>query len=190
MKSKIISLFLVPSLLLFCFSLLAQNKGNKKKNKLPIDTTGLSNSLSKVLDAFSKAANDNPKDTSAGDLVIKALANLTGGGGISSADSANSIRSYRTAQGGSGYYYETTTTVSNKQTANSKSVSKTYLAASGEGRIEMNLGAMMGAKNTTGFIALSRIANRRCNILLDEKSNDVLATDHIQYVARPSTGGL
>ena len=39
--------------------------------------------MNKVLGAFANAAANNPNDTSASDLTMKALGNLAGGGGVS-----------------------------------------------------------------------------------------------------------
>jgi len=144
------------------------NKSNTSNQTETIDTTGLNNDVTRVLGAFGKAASDNPNDTSAADLVTKALGNLAGGGGVTAADSAAAIETFKTAKGGSGIYYETTTTVTTKNGTN-KTVSRSYFAASGEGRAEMNLAAMMGAKNSDALTMLSRISNRRYGILLDPK---------------------
>src|SRR5579862_191617 len=119
--------------------LLKQNKSN------PSDTA----SRNKVLGAFAKAARDNPNDTSSADLTMKALGNLTGGGGVSAADSANAIKNFKTAKGGSGYRYETTIVVTTKERGAVSSKSKTYFTVNGEGRSEINMAAMMGIKDAT-----------------------------------------
>ena len=144
------------------------NSSNQSEN---IDTTGLNNDLTKVLGAFGKAASDNPNDTSAADLTMRALGNLTGGGGVSAADSASAIKTFKTATAGSGVYYESTSTTTTKNGTN-KAVSKTYFTASGEARKEMNLGAMMGAKNSEALIVLSRAGNPRYSIILDDKQKE------------------
>lgn len=146
-------------------------KPNSSNQSESIDTTGLNNDLNKVLGAFGKAASDNPNDTSAADLTMKALGNLTGGGGVSAADSASAIKTFKTAKDGSGVYYESTSTITTKNGTN-KTVSKTYFTASGEARKEMNLGAMMGAKNSQDLIVLSRAANAKYSIILDEKQKE------------------
>ena len=168
MKTKIFLISLWFVFWMAPFFLIAQNKESAKKKSQP-DTAGLGQGLNKVLDAFSKAANENPNDTSASNIAVKALTNLVGGGGISAADSAKAIESFRTAQGGAGYYYETTTTVTNKQTGNHISVSRSYFTNSGEGRSEMNIGAMMGAKNTKDLIVLAHSNHPRYSLILDEQ---------------------
>jgi hypothetical protein len=146
------------------------NKTNSTNQHETIDTTGLSNDLTKVLGAFGKAASDNPNDTSSADLVTKALGNLTGGNGISSADSAAAIKTYKAAKGGSGVYYEQTTTMTTKKTGTTKSVSLMYFTETGEGRAEVNLAAMMGVKNSKAIVQISRLSNPRCGVILDDEN--------------------
>jgi hypothetical protein len=145
-----------------------QNKTTNSTQAESIDTTGLSKNMTKVFGAFGKAASDNPNDTSSSDLVMKALGNLTGGGGISAADSAAAIRSYKTAKGGSGVYYETTTTTTNKQSGTVKTVLRTYFTESGEARGEMDLAAMMGAKNSKPMVQISRLSIPNCGVVLND----------------------
>lgn len=148
-----------------------QNKESNTSNQNEtVDTTGLKNDMTRVFGAFGKAASDNPNDTSAADLVTKALGKMTGGNGISAADSAAAIKTYKTARGGAGVYYEQTTTMTTKKTGTNKSVSRMYFTQSGEGRAEMNVAALMGARNGEAIIGLSRISNPRCGALLDDKN--------------------
>ena len=139
-------------------SLLKQNKSNQS------DTA----STNKVLSAFAKAAKDNPNDTSSADLTMKALGNLTGGGGVSAADSATAIKSFKTAKGGSGFYYETTITVTTKERGTVTSKSKSYFTNSGEGRSEMNMAAMMGVKNGSPMVGISRAGKPMYIVLIDD----------------------
>ena len=141
--------------------------GNSNQSE-SIDTSESNDDVNRVLGAFGKAVSDNPNDTSSSDLVMKALGNLTGGGGVSAADSAAAIQTFRTVKGGSGVYYETTNTVTTKKNGTNKTISKTYITASGEGRSEMNLAAMMGAKNSDAFVIISRAIDPRYSIVLDE----------------------
>ena len=145
------------------------NKNSTSSQTDTIDTTGLTNDITRVLGAFGKAASDNPNDTSSADIVMKGLGNLAGGNGISSADSLAAFRMYKSAKGGNGVYYEQTTTMTTKKTGTNKSVSRMYFTQSGEGRSEMNLAAMMGAKNSEAIVGLSRLSNPRCGVLLDDK---------------------
>ncbi len=140
-----------------------QTKSNN--NSADIDTAATGG----VLGAFAKAIQDNPNDTSAGDLVMKGLGNLTGGGGVSAADSANAIQTFMTAVGGSGTYYEYAVEATSKQAGITKSTMKMYLAANGEGRSEMNLAAMMGAKNAADLINIGRANKPQYSVtLVDE----------------------
>ena len=146
----------------------SDSKSGNSNQSESIDTSESNDDLTRVFGAFGKAASDNPNDTSSSDLVMKALGNLTGGGGVSAADSAAAIQTFRTAKGGSGVYYETTNTVTTKKNGTNKTISKTYITASGEGRSEMNLAAMMGAKNSDAFVVISRAIDPRYSIVLDK----------------------
>ena len=146
------------------------SKSNSTNQNETIDTTGLSNGMTRVFGAFGKAASDNPNDTSSADLVMKALGNLTGGNGISSADSAAALKTYKTARGGNGVYYEQTTTMTTKKKGTTKSVSRMYFTESGEGRAEVNIAAMMGAKNSKAMVQISRLSNPRCGVMLDDEN--------------------
>ena len=152
-----------------------QTKSNDSNQSEKIDTTGLSDGVTRIFGAFGKAASDNPNDTSSADIVMKGLGNLVGGNGISSADSLAAIRTYKTAKGGSGVYYEQTTTVIRKKTGTTKSISRMYFTISGEARAEINLAAMMGAKNSEPVVELSRLSNPRCGVMLDESEERIFA---------------
>jgi hypothetical protein len=123
-------------------------------------------SIRKVLGAFAGAAADNPNDTSASDLTMKALARLTGGGGVSKADSAAAIQLFRTSQGGSGVYYESTTTVTSKKKGAQKDTSMMYLTRSGEGRMEMSI-PIPGVK-TDRMVILGRAGQPRFSMSVDD----------------------
>lgn len=141
-----------------------QSKSND--NSLNIDTAAIGG----VLGAFAKAAQDNPNDTSMADLLGKSLGNLTGGGGVSAADSADAIKNYTTAIGGSGIYYEYTIETNTQKNGAVKSTSKMYLTNSGEGRSEMNLAAMMGAKNANALVVIGRMNQPHYSVILDDEN--------------------
>lgn len=122
--------------------------------------------ISRVISAFAKAAKDNPNDTSSADVTIKALGNLMGGG-VSSADSASAIKSFTSASGGTGFYYETVTTTVSKQMGTNKDTSSSYFTATGEGRKETNLAGMMGVKGGNTLVVLSHANQSRYSIIVD-----------------------
>ncbi|MBS1599044.1 MAG: DUF4412 domain-containing protein [Bacteroidetes bacterium] len=95
-------------------------------------------STNRVLGAFAKAAQQNPNDTSAADLTMKALGIMVAGKEISAADSAAIIKSYMSASGGSGEYYQyVMTSITKKGT--SKDTSYHYMTNNGNGRVEMKM---------------------------------------------------
>jgi Domain of unknown function (DUF4412) len=117
-----------------------QNRANGKADQATnksldkVDTS--SNSL---LGSFAKASSSNPKDTSAADLTMKALGIFAGGGGVSAADSASAIQSFRTASGGSGIFYQYQTLITTKKNPPVNDTSCTWLTNGGEGRAEMTI---------------------------------------------------
>ncbi len=141
-----------------------QPKSNN--NSSNVDTAAMGG----VLGAFAKAAKDNPNDTSMSDLISKSLGNLTGRGGVSAADSIAAIKTYTTANGGSGIYYEYTIESNTKERGNVKSTSKMYATNNGEARSEMNLAAMMGAKNGTALIVIARMSQPHYSLILDDEN--------------------
>ncbi|MBS1974562.1 MAG: hypothetical protein JST13_09440, partial [Bacteroidetes bacterium] len=126
----------------------------------------------RVLGGFAKAAQDNPNDTSMSDLIAKSLGNIIGGGGVSAADSVAAINTYTTAKGGSGIYYEYSIESHTKERGTVNSTSKMYLNINGEGRSEMNLAAMMGAKNGSVLIVIGRMKRPHYSIILDDKQKE------------------
>lgn len=129
-----------------------------------------SSAFNKVLGGFAKAVQDNPNDTSAADVAMKGLNNMIGGGGVSAADSANAIKIYSTASGGSGTYYEYIVETTTKRAGASKSTSKMYLTNTGEGRSEMNIAAMMGAKNGSALVVIGRENQPHYSVILDDEN--------------------
>jgi hypothetical protein len=128
---------------------------------------GQSSSISKVLDAFAKTAKDNPNDTSPADLTMKALGNLVGGGGVSKTDSVIVIKSFGSAKGGSGVFYEYVTTATSKQSGIHKDTSTICFTTNGEGRSERNLQAMMGVKGANALIILAHANQPQYSLTLD-----------------------
>ena len=137
---------------------------SKNSNSSNTDTAALGG----VLGAFAKAAQDNPNDTSMSDLLGKSLGNLTGDDGVSAADSADAIKIYMNANGGSGIYYEYTIQSTTKKSGTITSTSKMYLDNNGEGRSEINLAAMMGAKNSSPMIVIGRANQPQYSVTLDD----------------------
>jgi hypothetical protein len=97
------------------------------------DTSG----MRRVLGAFAQAAAQNPNDTSAADVTMKALGILVGGGGVSAADSARAIQAFRNANGGTGVYYRIVTIMSGSM--NRRDTSSSWITSAGEGRKEMTM---------------------------------------------------
>ena len=107
---------------------------NTTANSSPFDTS--SNS---VLGAFAKAAARNPNDTSSADLTMKALGIMTGGEGVSAADSAKAVREFQSSRGGSGIYYEYRLTTSGKKFKEIRDTTRMYFTNGGEARSEMRI---------------------------------------------------
>jgi Domain of unknown function (DUF4412) len=92
-------------------------------------------------------------DTSAAGMM-KVLGLLVGGGGVSAADSAAAIKTYQTASGGSGMFYQYITSTTSKKGAPSNDTSSTFLTKS-DGRHEMRInmpGVMTGKMIIIGHI--------------------------------------
>lgn len=141
------------------------NQKNATNNSSNIDTAAMGG----VLGAFAKAARDNPNDTSMSDLFSKSMGNLTGGGGVSAADSISAIKTYTTSKGGSGIYYEYAIESNTKEHGTVKSTSKMYLTNNGEGRSEMNLAALMGVSNGTPLIVIGRMQQSHYSIIVNDE---------------------
>ena len=88
-----------------------QSKSHKQSSGSATASPSDTAALHGVLGAFAKAAEANPNDTSAADLTMKALGLMAGEKQVSAQDSANAIKAYRSASGGSGLHYEYTITV-------------------------------------------------------------------------------
>jgi hypothetical protein len=146
--------------------------GGGQKNTTNTSSNADTAAMGGVLGAFAKAAKDNPNDTSMSDLLGKSLGNLTGGGGVSAADSVAAIKSYTTATGGSGIYYEYSIESTTKEHGTVKSTSKMYLTNNGEGRSEMNLAAMMGVSNGTALVVVGRMQQPHYSIIVNDASKE------------------
>ncbi len=143
----------------------SSSTGSSGTNNNSSDGTPSDNpAMNKVLSAFGKAATDNPSDTSASDLTMKALGNLVGGGGVSSADSAAAIQSFMFASGGSGFMYKEITTVTSKNGTN-KDTSTRYFTGAGYGRNEMRMN-LPGAMSDE-IITIGQATQPRYSISLD-----------------------
>lgn len=103
-------------------------------------------------------------DTSAANATMKTLGLWTGGGGVSAADSVAAIKSFKTASGGSGIFYQYQTLITSKK-GNSRDTSNLYLAANGNGRSEMRIN-MPGASSGM-IINIGHATQRQYSVLLD-----------------------
>jgi hypothetical protein len=152
-----------------------QKKANNKvdssvQTKLSSSSAGDTASTNRVLGAFAKAAADNPNDTSSADLTAKALSNLMGGGGVSKADSVAAIKSFTSAKGGNGFYYQMITTITNtsaKHKGTNSDTTTTIFTSGGEARSEMNIAALMGAKGSTALLTLQHLNQPHYSLTLD-----------------------
>ncbi|MDP4245066.1 MAG: DUF4412 domain-containing protein [Bacteroidota bacterium] len=128
---------------------------------IPVDTSA----TRRVLGAFAQAAAANPNDTSSADLTMKALNMLAGGGGVSASDSAAAIKSFMTATGGSGLFYQYVTTATAKARGTSRDTSSSWMTVNGNGRKEsrINLPAAMGGK----MIVIGHASQPQYSMMLD-----------------------
>jgi hypothetical protein len=99
--------------------------------------------------------------------IAKMLGNMVGGGGVSAADSVKATKSFLSAKGGSGVYYQYITTMTSKQRGTNYDTSNIYFTNSGEGRSEMNLPGMMGMKGGNTMITLAHADQRQYSLTLD-----------------------
>ncbi len=103
-------------------------------------------------------------DTSAANATMKALGLWTAGGGVSAADSVAAIRSFMTASGGSGIFYQYQTVITSKK-GNSRDTSNSYLAANGNGRSEMRIN--MPGVSSGKIINIGHATQRQYSVMLD-----------------------
>jgi len=144
----------------------SQNRANDKAGQ----------NTNKALDKVDSLFTPNGKssgsrvDTTSGQATMKSLGVLMGGGGVSPEDSAKALAAYKTAKGGSGTYYEYAIESNTKRSGPAKTTSKMYFSNAGEGRSEMNIAAMMGAKNAHPMIIIGRVAQKTYSVSLDDGS--------------------
>ncbi len=137
------------------------NSNTTNTSEEQIDTS----SINKVFGAFAKAAQENPNDTSAADVTMKALGLLTSGGGVSASDSAAAIKSFMTASGGSGVIYQFVTAITSKEMKNSKDTLNGCITNSGYARSEMNIN--MPGVSSSKIITINHAANPKYSVMLE-----------------------
>lgn len=101
------------------------------------------------------------------EAIAKMLGNMVGGGGVSVADSVKATKSFMSAKGGSGVYYQYITTMTSKQRGTNYDTTNIYFTNGGEGRSEMNLPGMMGVKGGSAMITLAHADQRQYSLTLD-----------------------
>jgi hypothetical protein len=89
---------------------------------------------------------------------------MTGGGGISAADSVTAINSYKQGSGGSGFSYQYLMSATSKK-GTAKDTSYRWLTNDGEGRSEMKI--LMPGVASGKLIVIGRASEPRYSILLD-----------------------
>jgi hypothetical protein len=92
---------------------------------------------------------------------------LTGGGGVSKADSVAAIKGFAFAKGGSGMFYQYITTMSSKKMGTNSDTTSTYFTAEGDGRSEMNIAGIMGVKGGNKLIIIAHANQPRYSMTLD-----------------------
>jgi len=153
----------------------ANNKADQTTNKSldKVDTS--SNSF---LGAFSKSGSSgNPSDTSAANMTMKALGLFAGGGGVSAADSAAAFESFRSANGGSGMFYQYEMKMTSKKDPPVDDTTCSWFTNGGEGRSEMEI-PIPGVK-TGKIVSIGRIGQPRYSIQLyaDSKTYGLTVID-------------
>ena len=129
----------------------ANNQASSTTNKAIDKSTGLGSSNTKT------------PDTSAAGMM-KALGLITGGGGVSAADSATAINSFKQGSGGSGFSYQYLMTATSKKST-VRDTSYRWLTNDGEGRSEMKI--LMPGVASGKLIVIGRAGQPHYSILLD-----------------------
>ena len=113
----------------------ANNKADQTTNKSldKVDTTS-----SSLFGGSSRSGSKNPGDTSAAGLM-KMLGLAVGGGGVSAADSAAAFEAFKSANGGSGMFYQYETKMTSKKDPPVDDTTCAWFTNNGEGRSEMEL---------------------------------------------------
>jgi hypothetical protein len=126
----------------------ADNATKGKNNGATEPNSNGKSDQDRVLGGFAKAAQDNPNDTSMGDLIAKSLGNIMGGNGVSPEDSAKALSAFKST-GNSGntrcVYFEMTNSITTDKGKTSSYTSKQWFTADGRARGEMNLAGMFAA---------------------------------------------
>ncbi len=151
----------------------ANSKADQTTNKSldKVDTTG-----SSLFGGGSKSGAKNPSDTSAANMTMKALGLVVGGGGVSAADSAAAFKSFQSASGGSGMFYQYETKMTSKKNPPVDDTTCTWFTNNGEGRSEMEL-PIPGMKSK--ITSLGRIGQPRYSLQLyaDSKTYGLTVID-------------
>ena len=153
----------------------ANSKADQTTNKSldKVDTS--SNSF---LGAFSKSGSSgNPGDTSAASMTMKALGLFAGGGGVSAADSAAAFESFRSANGGSGMFYQYEIKMTSKKDPPVDDTTCSWFTNGGEGRSEMEI-PIPGIKSGK-IVSIGRIGQPRYSLQLyaDSKTYGLTVID-------------
>jgi hypothetical protein len=130
----------------------ANNQASSTTNKAIDKTTGLGTT----------GTTKTPDTSAAG--MMKMLGVMTGGGGISAADSVTAIDSYKQGSGGSGFSYQYLMTATSKK-GTAKDTSYRWLTNDGEGRSEMKI--LMPGVASGKLIVIGRASEPKYSILLD-----------------------
>ncbi len=96
--------------------------------------------------------------------MMRALAQMTGGGGVSAADSAAAIKSFMTASGGSGYLFQYQITMNTKKGV-SKDTTTCWFTNNGNGRSEMRIN--YPGVTTGKIITIAHATQRQYSMMLD-----------------------
>lgn len=124
------------------------NATKGKNNGATTPNSGGQSDQDRVFGGFAKAAQDNPNDTSMGDLVAKSLGNIMGGNGVSSEDSAKALSAFKST-GNSGntrcVYFEMTNSITTDKGKTSTNTTRQWFTGDGRARSEMNLAGMIAA---------------------------------------------
>jgi hypothetical protein len=107
-------------------------------------------------------------------MAIKFLGKMTGGGGVSAADSASAISGYMRGSGGSGIHYQYLISATTKKKNTIKDTMNAYYTNSGRGRSEINLAGIIaaaeGVKAGSPLVVIGDANQPRYSIILDAGS--------------------
>ena len=141
----------------------AQGRANSKAD-------GTTNkAIDKVDPTTGKPGTGTPPDSSAAGMM-KMLGVMTGGGGVSAADSAKAISAFKQGNGGSGFHYEYLSTATSKKNGTSKDTSYRWMTNGGEGRSEMRIS--FPGMSSGKLIVVGRISLQNYSILEDPDNKE------------------